>query len=537
MAEHAGMSGDEHEPKSSGSGGNGVGSESYLDAMAEVKGQESPSRAIAFVAIFAVAAIAIGGGYWWWVQGTNKITALVKEARELQKADDFVALNKARQKFEEAMAVRADPRATAGMAYVNTSLWGLYGVQGKKADAEKYVKLASDANVPNGDRFSSEAYLKIWSGRAEEARVQVLKVLESGAQQDPKMLHAIGLSLVLQGKTREGREVLQKSIDLSAGGPRPSVAMAETFLRDGNYPQAWNFYGRALASNSEHTTARIGRLLAQAKQGGKYDEMQKEIAEILARPADRLAPSEKSFAEYTAAEIALARGDRAGATQLAEAAIGRDAKDPRTHFLRGNIHYLDNKLDDALREWNEARRLDPFAATYYFEVADALREAGRPIEAVQLIREYGDKNYKSDKYKTELGVALADKGDYAEAEQIFKQMLEDNEYDAEALFGLGYTYELQKKWDEARTNYGTADQVRRGWADPWFRMGYMTIESEKDYPTAREYFEKALEKYIRGNAPKRKLAKAYLGIAKAWEKEGKAKEAAKAKETADELMK
>lgn len=537
MSEHAEMSGDEREPQSSGSGGNGVGSESYLDSVAELKGHESPIRAIGFVGIFLVAALAIGGGYWWWVQGTNKITALVKEARELQKSDDFVALNKARAKFDEAIAVRADPRATAGLAYVYTSLWGLYGVQDMKANAEKYVKLASDANVPNGDRFSSAAYLKIWNGQPEEARVQLLKVLDSGAQQDPKMLHAIGLSLVLQGKTREGREVLQKSIDLSAGGSRPSVAMAETFLRDGNYPQAWNFYGRALASNSEHITARIGRLLAQAKQGGKYDEMQKEIDAIMALPADKLAPSEKSFAEYTAAEIALARGDRAKATQLTDAAIGRDAKDARTHFLRGNIHYLDSKLDDALREWNEARKLDPFAAIYYFEVAEALREAGRALDAVQLIREYGDKNYKSDKYKTQLGIALADKGDFAEAEQIFKQMIEDNEYDADALFGIGYTYELQKKWDDARTNYGTADQVRRGWADPWYRMGYMTMESEKDYPTAREYFEKALEKYIRANAPKRKLAKCYLGIAKAYELEKKPKDAQKARETADELLK
>ncbi|MBN2361562.1 MAG: tetratricopeptide repeat protein, partial [Deltaproteobacteria bacterium] len=282
---------------------------------------------------------------------------------------------------------------------------------------------------------------------------------------------------------------------------------------------------------------RIGRLLAQAKQGGKYDEMQKEIDNILALPADRMAPSEKAFAEYAAAEIALARGDRTRAAQLTEAALRRDPRDPRLHFLKGQILYLDNKLDEAITSWAEARRLDPFAGIYYFEVAEALREAKRPIEAVQIVREYGDKNYKSDKYKVELGIALADKGDFVEAEQIFKQMLEYNEYDADALFGLGYTYELQKKWEEARTQYGTADQVRRGWADPWFRMGYLTIEGEKDYPTAREYFEKALEKYIRANAPKRKLAKCYLGIAQAWELEKKPKEAAKAKETADELLK
>ncbi|MBN2358979.1 MAG: hypothetical protein JXR83_05970, partial [Deltaproteobacteria bacterium] len=230
MAEHSEMSGDEHGPRSSGGGGNGVGSELYLDTMAEVRGRESPLRAIGFVAVFAVIALVIGAAYWWWVQGTNKITALVKEARELQKADDFVALNKAQQKFDEAMAVRSDPRAVAGLAYVYTSLWGLYGVEDKKADAEKYVKLAVEADVPNGDRFSSEAYLKIFNGQPEEAKTMMVKVMDRGAQQDPKMLHAIGLALVLQGKTRDGREILQKSIDLSAGGARPSVAMAETFL-------------------------------------------------------------------------------------------------------------------------------------------------------------------------------------------------------------------------------------------------------------------------------------------------------------------
>jgi tetratricopeptide (TPR) repeat protein len=306
-------------------------------------------------------------------------------------------------------------------------------------------------------------------------------------------------------------------------------------MRDGEYSNAFTFFSRAAIANAEHDRARIGKILAKTKQGGKYDVLAQEIAEILQESAEKLSPADRVFAEYTSAEIALAQGDLDNARKFVESALGHDAKDARLHYLKGHLLAAADKLDEALKSFDQSVELDPYTAAYYFDVAELLRDKGRPSDAVAKLRLYGNKNFQSDEYKKRLGMALVDKGDYTEAEQIFKKMLEVSEYDADALYGLGYCYEMQQKWDEARTNYGTADQYRQGWGDPWYRMGYVAI-GEKDYATARDYFDKAIEKYTRVNAPRKQLGRVYLGVATAWEKDGKKRQAESAREKAEKLM-
>ncbi|MFH1808466.1 MAG: tetratricopeptide repeat protein [Pseudomonadota bacterium] len=504
------------------------------------KGRESPFRAVLHVAIVLVLCVVGAAIYWSYVQDSKKITELVKEARDLQKADDYASLLKARAKFMDAIAIREDARAIGGVAAVDTSLLELHGIEKAgdidvKAEAQKYTALATELDVPTGDRFAAEAYLMIYQGKPDEAEKYLRGVLERGAA-DPRLLDAVGLALMVQGKTRDAREAFRKAIDLSAGAPRYAAAMGDAYFRDGEYANAWTFYNRAAVANAEHAKGRIGKLLAKAKQGGKLKVFAEQLQQVLDEPAERLSPKDRNFAEYAAAEVALGRGRRDEAQKFVDTALARDKNDARLHYLKGRILAEESKVDEALRDFDEAIKLDPYTAAYYFDIAEILRDAGRPSEAVDRIRLYGQKNYQSDEYKLKLGMALVDKGDLAEAEDIFKKMVEADEYDADALFGLGYVFEAQKKWEPAREAYGTADQRRQGWGDPWLRMGHVAL-GEGDAGTAREYFDEAIKRYEKTGASRKARAKAWIGVAMTWEKEGKAKPAAKARDTAEKLLK
>lgn len=503
-------------------------------------GRESPLRAIVHIAIITAICGAAGVWYWGYVQNSNKITELVKEARDLQKADDFSSLQKSRERYVSALTIRNDNRAVAGLAMTAASLWGLHGLNkvgdvDLKAEAEKYVKMAQEADIPNGDRFAAAGYMDIFSGNPQKAEADLRAVLNKGAA-SPKVLDAVGVALMMQGKTREARTAFRKAIDMSAGASRYSAAMGDAYFRDGDYSNAWTFYNRAVVANAEHVHGRVGRILAKAKDGGDLEKFTKELKGILEEPAERLSPKDRSFAEYASAEVALAKGDRKQAATFVEAALARDDKDARLHYLKGLLLSADKKTDAALAEFDKSIALDPYTAAPYFDAADMLRDAGRPSDAVDRIRAYGQKNFKSDDYQARLGMALADKGELAEAEKIFAKLVEEDEYNADALFGQGYVFELQQQWDKAREAYGTADQRRTGWGDPYWRMGYVAL-GEKDFATAREYFEESVKRYKKTKAPTKSIAKAYQGIAQAWEKQGKKKKAKAARDKAEKLLK
>ena len=503
-------------------------------------GRESPLKALLHIIIITILCIGAGALYWGYVQNSNKITELVTQARDLQKADDFVSLKKARERYVDALAIREDNRAISGLAMNDASLWGLHGLKkigaaDLKSEAEKYVKIATERDIPNGDRFAAAGYLDIFSGNPQKAEKDLRAVLARGAA-SPKVLDAVGQALVVQGKTREARDAFRKAIDMSAGASRYSSAMGDAYFRDGDYNNAWVFYNRAVVANAEHVHGRVGRVLSKAKDGGDLKKFTKVLKGILEQDDATLSPKDRSFAEYASAEVALSSGKREKAAEFVNKALARDDKDARLHYLQGRLLSANNKIDEALKAFDKSIELDPYTAAPYFDAADMLRDAGRPAEAVEHIRRYGQKNYKTDDYKVRLGMALADDGKLDDAMKIFSKLVEEDEYNADALFGQGYVYELKQEWDKAREAYGTADQRRNGWGDPYWRMGYVAI-GEKDFGTAREYFLESLKRYEKTKAPNKVKAKVFDGIALTWDKQKKRKKAAAAREKAANLRK
>ena len=174
MAEHSDSSTSDRENQDDGI----LGERYSAGADLRTSGRESPLKAVLHVTIVLVLCSIAAAMYWSRVQDTKKISELIKQARDLQKADDFASLQKARTKFAEALAIREDNRAVAGLAMVAASLWGLHGLEDMKAEAEKYSARANELDIPNGDRCAAEGYLKVFGGQPEKGEQYLRSILD-----------------------------------------------------------------------------------------------------------------------------------------------------------------------------------------------------------------------------------------------------------------------------------------------------------------------------------------------------------------------
>lgn len=201
-----------------------------------------------------------------------------------------------------------------------------------------------------------------------------------------------------------------------------------------------------------------------------------------------------------------------------------------THYDVG-VAYLDKgNIRAAIPEFAKAVELKPSDATYRFALGYALMFDRRLDDAIRELEQAAKLDPRFSEAKNNLGSAYMLKGDLEKAKATFQEVLKDPFYPTPefAYFNLARIHEQQGKVPEAIAEYKRALDIRPDYVDAHHNLGTLYLQQGK-LDLAIRAFREATRLEPQGAIYQRSLGIAYLQA-------GKREEARRALQRALELQ-
>jgi predicted Zn finger-like uncharacterized protein len=329
-------------------------------------------------------------------------------------------------------------------------------------------------------------------------REQAVAKLKDAIAANPKLIQAYVVesnALAQLGRADDALAPLQSAQERASDDPELMVQLGEAYLGLGKPADAAERFNAALAKKPDLQPARMDLALALENQG-KLDEAQAELekvdakypgltarkAELAARQghkddayklyAQALAEGTPTAALRLAAgqldlDPAIAKPDEA--RKLAESIISDDDRSPAGHLLLATMLFQTGRFEDALPEARRAATLEdrPESHLLLGQVLEALAKLD------QAINEYNQARRPPVEGLASLGRAriLVRMGATKDALSELTALAKDPKLRAPALILMGDCYADLQQADRARHSYEDAVKAAPDSADAAFKLG------------------------------------------------------------------
>ncbi len=166
---------------------------------------------------------------------------------------------------------------------------------------------------------------------------------------------------------------------------------------------------------------------------------------------------------------------------------------------KGNQLYREQKFDEAIAQFELFIEKNPQAYQVRISIGDCHREKGDFEKATAIYNELIERS-KTDaalgkdmmaKALAGLGNIMIKQNKIAEAQDYFKQSIENSPKDEILAYNVGEIYFSNQGLDEALKYFELASKIKPEWADPCFKLG-MVYLNKADNANAITKFEKFL---------------------------------------------
>jgi len=321
-----------------------------------------------------------------------------------------------------------------------------------------------------------------------------VKVAKLNVDQNPAVSRQLAESLIETGAYDEAIEVLEKLLKASPGdrGARITLGRAQIGRRD--FSKAIENLESIVAADPDALDAQFYLGVAY-EQSGKLQEAAKIFSQLvnIAPAHSEEAQSNRLQFQQRLAATYMEMGEYEKAIAIYQDIVRTD---PRMNLQLINAYRVDRQYDKALALGKQQYEKDPadipMAILYALTLADAKR-AGDGAEILLKLLQSNPDNI--DIYVNLSQVYLQDKK-FAEAERILRRAEEkklDSEQDKEKLkFQLATVYERQKDFDRAESLFKEILQVNPRNANALNYIGYMLADRGIRLEEALNYVKGAL---------------------------------------------
>ncbi len=471
--------------------------------------RETVGRFIRDVLIVAVVLAAGFGFYWKSQKDAVEANRIAKEAKDLIALDNPKDFMEAEKKLQTVLGIDSSHGyALSALAEINAILAFEHKVESRRADAEKYVALATDENPKIAEQYSAKSIVEIGTGKSKEAAEFIQKALLDQNAGAPRVFNAFGKAEKRLGQLDVARRSLKSAQDSDWRNPRFAADLAENYLEDGDLINALTTYNKGLNSNADHLGCKIGKARTMILRGEAPNEAEAVLAQVLAMPAEELTPNLKARALVARAELRNLEGKLDEAIADADAAAKEDAAYAPAYMVKGLA--LAKKQDAAaVAAFDKALAADPNVALFYYEASATMIAAGLDqAKALSYLEKYPLE--KDDRYFVKYGEALRGLGRIDDALVQFNKAIEENGLNAQA--HLSKALVLMEKlaaaespnWEEAQTELDYAVGAQENYPDAYMARGKLLFLQKKYVEGAAEYAQ-ALQQLRAQKAPREAL--------------------------------
>lgn len=150
------------------------------------------------------------------------------------------------------------------------------------------------------------------------------------------------------------------------------------------------------------------------------------------------------------------------------------------------------RLDNAIRHLSEAMRIKPGDAGIHNNLGNALMKLGRLQDAVTQFSEAIRIAPKFAQAHNNLGIALAQQGNLKDAMVHFSEAVGIEPHNAKIHRNLGQAFMLQGNLPKAAQHYSEAVHINPGYAEAHCKLGVILVR-QGDFDGGIEHFSKALK--------------------------------------------
>jgi len=468
------------------------------------RSEQSLGRALRDIVIFGVLLIAGLALYYRHVQTSKQVNHVAKLAKDLAEKDtpqDFLAAEK---DLEKVLTLdSSNGYALSTHAELDALLWGQFGEADRRQSAEEYAKKADANDAPIQERFTADALIKLYSGDAAGAKAFLANVIKRGAH-GAHLLDALGRAQRKLGELETARENFKEAAK-DWRTPRFNVDYAQLYFDMSDTLNALSYFEKALQSNPDHPGALIGRARAAIARGEKIKLATDDLASLLGPRKGELSPALLAEALTARAELKMFNRQWPDATKDAREATAADRDYAPAYEALGLAQAHDKAgATKSLAAFDQAIKLDPYVAGFYYAAAKALVAAGLADKGVAMMQRVDKTLPRDENYFLIYGDLLDRKGDQAGALAQYEQALKINAFSAPAWFAKGKLLQAQRKYPEAAKAYEAALGAQENFPEVHQQMGYILLDSKKVADAAAE-FEQSLELFKMDGAPREKL--------------------------------
>ncbi|MCB1325178.1 MAG: tetratricopeptide repeat protein [Spirochaetales bacterium] len=181
---------------------------------------------------------------------------------------------------------------------------------------------------------------------------------------------------------------------------------------------------------------------------------------------------------------------RAQNPNLPDAAQGGQASQVAQQLDQGNAAYAAGRFDEALRFYEEAKRIAPNQAIPYLLTGSALLGLERGEEAKQNILKAVELDPRNPRGYSLLGAAYHQLGDYRRAVETYETGLEIAPENYEILNRLGLVYRDRDELRKAIDSFSRAAEIKPDYLPARRNLAFALLD-DKRYDEARRQFEAA----------------------------------------------
>jgi len=367
------------------------------------------------------------------------------------KPDNFVArfnlgrayfakgeLEQARQQFENALRQRSD-YMPARLALTQLAL--------RRGDADAALKMAQETlkiNPSSGISTLLEAAAYLRKGQFDDSRTLLEKVLKSNPNQADTLLE-LGVLDLVQKRYKEAEEPFRKAYAVDPSNLRGLLGTAEIHFQQGEPEKGVQVLADEAAKQPQR--ADLKKELANAEfRAKKFDKAVADYQSILDRYKD--SPIEQAEIYFRIGITLGSRGDiPKGIENVAKA---RALVPTNVQYISQNAEYLEaaGKHQEALATYKDAMKLDPNNGVVLNNLAMLLTDMGGNLdEALTLAQHAKQQLTASPEVSDTIGWIYIKKNLSDSAIEIFKDL--NNKVKENSTFHLHYGMALAQKGDKA----------------------------------------------------------------------------------------
>ena len=358
-----------------------------------------------------------------------------------------------------------------------------------------------------------------------DAEQQLRQAAQMDAQ-NPEIAYQLGLLLASEGRDDEAVDPLLRAASAATGvPPGADLALAMCYQRLGRQSEAIPYFQLVVAASPQDASALNNLGLALTETG------QAKSAVPYFQRALALRGNDVIFHEDLGVAM-IQMSDFAGAIREFEAAEKLDAKNPELHYDLGLAYKLLDRMDDAVRELQAAAALDPRLPDPPYTLGVLLMQMGRLPEAADSLRTaLALRPQNGDGWAT-LGSVLNQLHQPAEAERALRRAIELLPSQPGPRITLASVLAEEGRRDEAKALRRQAADLTRVAVNRQRATFSMNAGNQL---LLRGQIADAVSRYQEAIASDPGFAEAHRQLALAYDRQGRAAEAATERATADKL--